>query len=65
MDNINGWTTYKVSAALQKAWTDRNIRSGIRVAHRNKITKAVFVAELRFNGKATDEGPNSSLKQTP
>ena len=65
MDNINGWTIYKASAALQEAWTDRNIRSGIRVAYRNKIIKAVFVAELRFNGKAADEGPSSNPEHIP
>ena len=63
IDNINGWTTYKVSAALQEAWTDRNIYSGIKVAYRNKITKAVFVAELRFGGKVADEGLNSNPEQ--
>ena len=60
MDNINGWTIYKASAALQEAWTDRNICSGMRVAHRNKIIKAVFVAEFRFDGKAADEGLSSN-----
>ncbi len=63
MDNINGWTTYKASAALQEAWTDRNICNSIKVAHRNKITKAVFVAKPRFDGKIADEGPNSSPEQ--
>ena len=62
MDNINGWTTYKVSAALQEVWTDRNICSGIKIVYRNKITKAVFVVEPRFNGKTVDKGLNSNLE---
>ncbi len=60
MDNINGWTTYKIFATLQEAWTDRNIRNGIKVVHWNKITKAIFVAEFQFDSKIADEGPNSS-----
>ncbi len=63
MDNINGWTIYKASAALQEAWTDRNIRSDIKVAHWNKIIKAVFVAKPRFDGKIADEDFSSSLEQ--
>ncbi len=65
IDNINGWTTYKVSAVLQEAWTDRNICSGIKVVYRNKITKVVFVAEPRFDGKVADEDPNSNPEQIP
>jgi|SRR6266699_1248764 len=64
MDNINGWTIYKVSAALQKVWTDRNIRNGMRVVYRNKITKVVFIVESRFDGKTADKDPNSNLEQT-
>ncbi len=44
---------------------DRNIRNGIKIAYWNKITKAVFVAEPRFDGKAADEGLSSSPEQTP
>jgi len=42
---------------------DRNIRNGIKIAYWNKITKAVFVAEPRFDGKAADEGPSSNPEQ--
>ena len=65
MDNINGWTIYKVSTAFQEVWTDRNICNGIKVVHRNKITKAAFVIEPRFDGRVADEGSGSSPEQIP
>ncbi len=42
---------------------DRNIYNGIKVVHRNKIIKAVFVIELRFDSKVADKSFSSNPEQ--
>ena len=55
-DDLKDWNIYRASMELKQAWDQRQIRSGMRVAGRGRITKAAFAVEPQLNGiKAPEE----------
>lgn len=64
---INGWDIYKASSELKQAWDQRTIRSGMKIAGKGRITRAVFATDLdvRFDGLgAPEEATEEAAEQT-
>ena len=53
--DLNNWNIYKASLELQKAWDQRLIRTGMRTAGKARTTRAVFAADVQFDGLGTLE----------
>jgi hypothetical protein len=61
--NLNDWNIYKASSELQKAWDQRLIRSGMKIAGKSRTTRAVFTTDVRFDGIGAHEGPIEDAAQ--
>jgi len=57
------WTVERAAKELHQAWQVRKQKSGLKIAHRSKITKTTFMTEPRFDGKTADG--SSSPEQAP
>src|SRR5436190_590433 len=57
------WTVERAARELHQAWQVRQQKSGLKIAHRSKITKTTFMTEPRFDGKTADD--SSSPEQAP
>ena len=53
--DLGDWNIYKASSELQKAWDQRLIRSGMRIAGKGRTTRAVFTTNVRFDGIGAHE----------